>query len=102
MQIFTDKWFTPVIKLVIDQTAWAVTWNSLYYCLLGEHDQLLLPLSHLEGLDEIALQRTAGSIWDCTLSRRSCAFSTGVSCCPFDKRKPHCLHWQGLLQSQWF
>lgn len=35
MQIFTDKWFTPIIKLVIDQTAWAVTWNSLYYCLLG-------------------------------------------------------------------
>ncbi|KAK9859340.1 hypothetical protein WJX84_001347 [Apatococcus fuscideae] len=33
--IFTDKWFTPIIKLFIDQTAWAVTWNSLYYCLLG-------------------------------------------------------------------
>ena len=36
VQIFTDKWFTPIIKLFIDQTAWAVTWNSLYYCLLGE------------------------------------------------------------------
>ena len=36
VQFFTDQWFTPIIKIAIDQTIWAVSWNSLYYYLLGE------------------------------------------------------------------
>ena len=31
-----DAWFTPLFKIAVDQTAWSVAWNSLYYVLLGE------------------------------------------------------------------
>ncbi|KAK9835318.1 hypothetical protein WJX81_001525 [Elliptochloris bilobata] len=30
-----DAWYTPLFKIAVDQTAWSVTWNSLYYILLG-------------------------------------------------------------------
>ncbi len=31
-----DAWYTPLFKIVVDQSAWSVAWNSLYYVLLGE------------------------------------------------------------------
>ena len=31
-----DAWFTPLFKIAVDQTAWSVAWNSLYYVMLGE------------------------------------------------------------------
>ncbi|KAK9805567.1 hypothetical protein WJX72_005391 [[Myrmecia] bisecta] len=33
--LFTDAWFVPMIKIALDQTVWALTWNSLYYATLG-------------------------------------------------------------------
>jgi protein Mpv17 len=30
-----DAWFAPLAKIAVDQTVWSVTWNSLYYILLG-------------------------------------------------------------------
>ena len=31
-----DAWYTPLFKIVVDQSAWSVAWNSVYYVLLGE------------------------------------------------------------------
>jgi hypothetical protein len=31
-----DAWYTPLFKIMVDQSAWSVAWNSLYYVLLGE------------------------------------------------------------------
>ena len=31
-----DAWFTPVAKIAVDQTAFALIWNSLYLVMLGE------------------------------------------------------------------
>ena len=36
-----DAWYTPLFKITVDQTAWSVAWNSLYYVLLGERAVLL-------------------------------------------------------------
>jgi hypothetical protein len=38
MQYFDggDAWFTPLAKIVIDQTLFAATWNTLYYLMLGQ------------------------------------------------------------------
>ena len=38
MQYFDggDAWFTPIAKIFVDQTAFAASWNTLYYVLLGE------------------------------------------------------------------
>ena len=70
-QVFTDMWFTPAIKIVIDQTVWAVTWNSLYYCLLGQFLKTLCPQlpfqSHLSVLS-LALTRH-GLAWDAKSNR---------------------------------
>lgn len=30
-----DAWFTPLAKIVVDQTAFAASWNTLYYFMLG-------------------------------------------------------------------
>ena len=30
-----DAWFTPIAKILVDQTAFAASWNTLYYLLLG-------------------------------------------------------------------
>lgn len=36
-----DAWFTPLFKIAVDQTAWSVAWNSLYYVMLGERAGIL-------------------------------------------------------------
>jgi protein Mpv17 len=30
-----DAWYTPLAKIAVDQTAFAATWNTLYYFMLG-------------------------------------------------------------------
>jgi protein Mpv17 len=34
-QLPHDSWAVPLSKILIDQTLWSVTWNTLYFVLLG-------------------------------------------------------------------
>jgi hypothetical protein len=43
-----DAWFTPLAKIVVDQTAFAASWNTLYYFMLGK--QLTLCSDHRQSL----------------------------------------------------
>ncbi len=43
-----DAWYTPLFKIAVDQTAWSVLWNSLYYVLLGVSSLLLADTSSMK------------------------------------------------------
>ena len=35
VQLPSDSWLVPLVKVGIDQTVWSIFWNSTYYVLLG-------------------------------------------------------------------